>query len=444
MTTLQSQADNLPAFKVFEPPAFKLQPRNAFTPRKHELDGPSLAFIVKNTFVEVQQENNFDASDDESSTCQSSLRRRRGSSLWRSASEPRAPHKESPKMVPSSVLLSDSRKNPTGNCCLQISGYWTSHLNNQPQVCAAPLQQGQINEAVCDVGDPGANQSMSWVYQSPKPTDDAFPNNDANTLADATQAAMLVGFNAGLMAAMSTTQVVQDPVLRSSSQHRPIFGHESVGHVANHHHGGRESATQNLPHRGQPAQRLDVRPGNLQWHSLQSKLQEANFQEYHSSNDSDVSTAVSNSPSSLHEVRISSPSPPRAVCHLIWCDQRAFKEVSGLWKELLESATQLQVKAHKTAEKCIRLLRRKLNSQVRPQCVFLVSWANAPTLLPFLTESRRIIAKVILLCDTDMCRGRGREAAESMASSYPIVVNLAACWADAVVVATHLVGGFDV
>jgi len=157
---------------------------------------------------------------------------------------------------------------------------------------------------------------------------------------------------------------------------------------------------------------------------------------------SDASTTVSRGASSLHELRTPSPSPEpsRSTCHLIWCDQRAFKEVSDSWKKQLEAATGIQVKTHKTSEKCIRLLRKKQHSQARPPCVFLVSWANAPTLLPFLGDSPNIIAKVILLCDTDMCRGRNRDAVERLASGYPFVAHLAASWADAVEAASILVG----
>merc|ERR1712232_397411 len=75
-------------------------------------------------------------------------------------------------------------------------------------------------------------------------------------------------------------------------------------------------------------------------------------------------------------------------CHVIWVDPRAFKDDSEkLRLELQASANGVAVKAHKTAEKCMRLLRKKRASrersqQVRPVAIYLVSWANAPTLVP--------------------------------------------------------------
>merc|ERR1719188_2018239 len=76
---------------------------------------------------------------------------------------------------------------------------------------------------------------------------------------------------------------------------------------------------------------------------------------------------------------------PRAPCQVIWCDQRAFKSDSNSLRAELDGATQVQAKAHKTAEKCIRLLQKKRRArekveargQARPLSVFLVSWANA-------------------------------------------------------------------
>lgn len=179
------------------------------------------------------------------------------------------------------------------------------------------------------------------------------------------------------------------------------------------------------------------RPVDASLAHLESKIKKMAASERQGSIASDISTAVSSRSASRQEVRTPSPEVlPRAPCHLIWCDQRAFKESSMSWKAQLEARAQLPVKAHKTAEKCIRLLRKKQHSQVRPPCVFLVSWANAPTLLPYINESPHVVAKAILLCDTDMCRGRGRDAAEKLASVYPFVSSLAASWSDAVEAAT--------
>merc|ERR1719240_688338 len=46
-------------------------------------------------------------------------------------------------------------------------------------------------------------------------------------------------------------------------------------------------------------------------------------------------------------------------CQVVWCDQRAFKEFFTEFKSQLAEAAQMPVKAHKTAEKCMRLLQKK-------------------------------------------------------------------------------------
>ncbi|CAK0791995.1 unnamed protein product, partial [Prorocentrum cordatum] len=106
--------------------------------------------------------------------------------------------------------------------------------------------------------------------------------------------------------------------------------------------------------------------------------------------------------------------PRSAFCQVIWCDQRAFKSDSNSLRAELDGATQLQAKAHKTAEKCIRLLQKKRRArektEARPLSVFLVSWANAPELVDYLAAAPHVAAKVVVLCDT--CGARAREAAE--------------------------------
>lgn len=127
----------------------------------------------------------------------------------------------------------------------------------------------------------------------------------------------------------------------------------------------------------------------------------------------------------------------RAHCQVIWCDQRAFKEDSVALRSQLEAATHMPAKAHKTAEKCIRLLQKKRRSrekvQARPLSVFLISWANAPMLVQYLAEASHIVSKVVVLCD--MCGNRVRDAAERWAVQYPLVEKVAATWQEAVVAA---------
>jgi len=70
----------------------------------------------------------------------------------------------------------------------------------------------------------------------------------------------------------------------------------------------------------------------------------------------------------------------------------------------LDSATGLPTKVHKTAEKCMRLLRKKRNAKARPLSVFLVSFANAPPLVRYLSTADHVDAKVVVLCDSARCR----------------------------------------
>jgi hypothetical protein len=117
---------------------------------------------------------------------------------------------------------------------------------------------------------------------------------------------------------------------------------------------------------------------------------------------------------------------------IFWCDQRAFKETSAAWKEQLESETQMSVKTYRTAEMCIRLLRKKRHWQTKSvaRC-FLVSWANAQSLVPFLSEQPpSLAAKVVILCDT--CGNRGFNKADNWKRQYPLVECVATTWPQAV------------
>jgi hypothetical protein len=141
------------------------------------------------------------------------------------------------------------------------------------------------------------------------------------------------------------------------------------------------------------------------------------------------SSGVSDASTSISLPSVGLPSPSKVPCHLIWCDNRAFKEAAAPQREELENETGSSVKAHKSAENCIRLLRKKQNAQGRPPVVILVSWANAGALLPFLNECTNINAKVVVLCES---ASRKKDGLDSLASRYPFVEKVVFQWADAV------------
>jgi hypothetical protein len=434
----------------------------------------------------------------------SPFKRRRGSSFYRSASEPRLPQRIDASILeaeaklashPTDVEALDEGRGLMPNADFQSWSLQSALVDDEllevasetpgQQSCfgstanaydaarhgACMQQQYYHNNQLASAFGPvhqiaGAPQSensaVGWsTYADPHSSWPCHPSQMADTFAasdtSAVAAAMYAGFNAGLMAALYANQPAASSNVRLAKKASPQIQarHDSIRNCDDRkpvHYMGRDRSR----HQGGTATIGDGKHNHSQGQQFNgllalsqlpyrdSKLHAAT-RESLSSGVSDASTAVSHGALSLHELRTPSPSPEpiRAMCHLIWCDQRAFKEVSDSWKKQLEVATGIQVKTHKTSEKCIRLLRKKQHSQARPPCVFLVSWANAPTLLPFLGESPNITAKVILLCDTDMCRGRNRDAAEKLASGYPFVVHLAASWADAVGIASSLVGEFQ-
>jgi len=123
--------------------------------------------------------------------------------------------------------------------------------------------------------------------------------------------------------------------------------------------------------------------------------------------------------------------------HLIWCDHRAFKETSSTLKDQLEHAAGVTVKTHKTAENCIRLFRKKQRAQGRPPCVILVSWANAASLLQYLSEAKHVAAKVVVLCDARSCRKT--ESVDQLSADFPFIEKIATTWEAAVEAASHAV-----
>lgn len=231
-------------------------------------------------------------------------------------------------------------------------------------------------------------------------------------------AAMHAGFNAGIMAAMS---------FKSADQ--------QAYHPAH-------NMSQTQPIRNAPV------PSRSQLNATQLGMLGATpsrpVQKGASSGASDTSTTVSGSASHL-EPRASSPgaaAPQTAACHVVWCDHRAFKETSAGLKAQLEAEVQLPVKAHKSAENVIRLLRKKQRAQGRPPCVFIVSWANAGALLPFLNEFQQVSAKVVVLCDAR--GGRRQDGSEEMFNQYAFVENVASNWTEAVHAAGKAVAEFQV
>lgn len=467
-TLLQSRGDSTSsAFCVFGPPGLKSPSQNPARLKSAERES---AFIVKNTFLEVPEEDHEDFSEEDASLSPFLLRRRRGSSFYRSASEPRLPLRIEDTTLQAAANLASHSHNVEAHDVKQPSRETTANVYDTETHCAYSQEQCHVNSQLGSefgsvrqvVGMPQtANPAAGWCVD-PHTSWVCHPPQMAGTLAandtGAMTAAVYAGFHAGVMAALCANQIMPKAVescdatsVRKSSPQIQKYHHDMARSGAGCQNTSRDQCLNGF---GTVTVR-DSEQNHLQSQQFNGLLafpQSPHFdrkfgrtvRESISSCVSDASTTISIGASSLQDLRTSSSSPePRAPCHLIWCDQRAFKEVSDSWKKQLEVATGIQVKTHKTSEKCIRLLRKKQHSQARPPCVFLVSWANAPTLLPFIEESHNITAKVILLCDTDMCRGRNRDAAERLASGYPFVVHLAACWADAVVTASRLVGEFQ-
>lgn len=136
------------------------------------------------------------------------------------------------------------------------------------------------------------------------------------------------------------------------------------------------------------------------------------------------------------------PSTENRHCQLIWCDQRAFKELpeTASLKLTLEARTGLTLRSHKTAEMCIRLLQKKQQWRERrpqPLRVFLVSWPNAPVLVPYLNQCFGSCSKVVVVCDS--CRSKALESARSWARQFPIITQVAASWEEAIDAASDAV-----
>jgi len=335
-------------------------------------------YVVRNTFIEVQDHDEEFEIDEELS--KSPFQRRRGSSFWRCASEPPIapqPSREENKTV-------------------------SQHASDANLWLSAPITP-RTTQVVND-GPPGSFRTVA----------------EESALA----VAMHAGFNAGIMAAMSLKT-------SESQTYHPAHG-----------------ATDTLPARNAPT---PSRGGQLNAAQLSMLLGGSPLrptQKTISSGASDSSTTVGTtvgSATSHLEPRASSPgaaAPQPAACHVVWCDHRAFKDTSTGLKSQLEAEVQLPVKAHKSAENVIRLLRKKQRAQGRPPCVFVVSWANAGALLPFLNEFQHVSAKVVVLCDSR--GGRRQDGSDDMFKQYPFVEKVAGSWNEAVHAAGKAVAEFQV
>lgn len=353
---------------------------------------PVASYSVRNTFIEVH--NQGDAVEEDLS--QPLFRRRRGSSFWRCSSEPlHAPRVEQKQ----TIELDD-----------------TIHEENcEGGLCDHSLKSRRDSSDIAYLTT-SANWKSSQDATARKlpqmpPGSFKIPTNDSS---NALAAAMQAGFSAGLMAAMSLSgpNSGSAPVPVSRGTHLAPHSGLSTRSVQIH-----EAADQTRKPRGRQ----------------EAKLRATTPPGQYSSNVSEASTTIGSAASRTAP----SPVPPMSSnlpCHLIWCDNRAFKETSGIQRQQLEHETNLPVKAHKSAENCIRLLRKKQNAQGRPPCVILVSWTNAGALLPYLNEATHVSVKVVVLRDSQ--KSRTQDTVEQLMLKYPCVERVVSSWPDAV----HAVG----
>lgn len=349
-----------------------LSPATRSSPGSRTRSPRTTSYIVRNTFIEVQDHDEEFEIEEEMS--RSTFERRKGSSFWRSASEP-----------------PNAPRTPREN--REVFDVVKEAVEAEVAYVPAPVPPPVVtHDFLC--GPPGSFRTAE----------------EESALA----AAMHVGFNAGVMAAMS---------MKSADQHLlPAHG-----------------VAQTSPSLAAPAPSRGRQQLNAVQLGMLGATPSRPVQKGVSSSASDTSTTVgSNSPA---EPRASSPSQA-AACHVVWCDHRAFKETSSGLKTQLEAEVQLPVKAHKSAENVIRLLRKKQRAQGRPPCVFVVSWANAGALLPFLNEFQQVSAKVVVLCDAR--GGRRQDGSEELFNQYSFVEKVASNWTEAVHAAGKAVAEFQV
>lgn len=325
-------------------------------------------YVVRNTFVELVDDC---AEPHLEEVSVPHCRRRRGSSYFRCSSEP---------------LAAGGR----------LSGGRTSACQDKP-VLDGSSTDDEGSDGGCSTPELSPASSRT---SSPSPGSHSPVYANMSRVPEPEQAAVaaMQGFNAGLWAAMAMNEQTQQmPVQNVTYQPRRV----RMGQVPFFE--ARKPPFAFPTQFAQPrAVMRDLSPdGNM------------------SSNSSDAGIVVTKS-----------VDESKQPCHVIWCDHRAFKETSGALKEQLESGCRSTVKTHKTAENCIRLFRKKQRAQGRPPCVLLVSWANAPALLSYLTEAQHVSAKVVVLCDARSCRKN--ESADQLMSQFPFIEKIATTWEEAV------------
>jgi len=366
---------------------------------------PVAAYVVRNTFIEVH-DHHEESGEEELN--QPLFRRRRGSSFFRCASEPlRIPREvgggaNGVDGGPCSVQEGDNASNP--EMCNIFESQDRQLKLRRDSVDIAYLTTG------ADWNSSGSALQLPAFSQSPQMPPGSFKpvrREDNSALA----AAMQAGFSAGVLAAMSLTGPTSAPAQRNTVP-QPSRAYLSRTDQHDEFAGWSRGRQSNL---GDGKGRSTTPPGRC------------------SSNTSEASTTIGSATSQGAPSPV--PKPSSSVpCHLIWCDTRAFKEASAAQRSQLEAETHLPVKAHKSAENCIRLLRKKQNAQGRPPCVILVSSTNSVALLPFLNAASHLIPKVVVLQDSN--GNRKYDGADQILTKYPFVERVASSWSEAV----HAIG----
>jgi len=357
-------------------------------------------YVVRNTFIEVHDSNEESG---EQELNQPLFRRRRGSSFFRCSSE----HLRVPREVGRDDNCVDGS---------QCSAQESDNASN-PEMCDVLESQNRQLKSRRDSKDiaylttgidwksSGFASQLPASSQSPQMPPGSFKplqREDNSALA----AAMQAGFSAGVLAAMSLTGPAVPAPVRAGQRKtvaQPSRVYLSRSDQNDEFVGGRQSDFVDVKGRS------TTPPGRF------------------SSNTSEASTTIGSATSPL-------PKPSSVPCHLIWCDTRAFKDASAAQRSQLEAETHLPVKTHKSAENCIRLLRKKQNAQGRPPCVILVSSTNAAALLPFLNEASHLSTKVVVLQDSN--GNRKNDGEDQILTKYPFVERVVSSWSEAV----HAIG----
>jgi len=338
-------------------------------------------YVVRNTFVEMVDEDNGEPAVEEATV--PPFRRRRGSSFFRSSSEP----------------LTAGGRSGRGGCKKDVQGEATSTEDEGSEGISTPEMSPTSSRAASPA--PGSHSPMYAGLPH-------FPVHAGQTVFTA---AMHAGFNAGLSTAMAMKDQQQP------QQHMPLGPAPFCSQGA---HMGQMPFFFEACNPPFAFVRQAEQPGPA---ALVRELSPAG---QYSSNSSDAGTMASGA---------------KQPCHLIWCDHRAFKDSSGTLKAQLETGSGTIVKTHKTAKNCIRLFRKKQWAQGRPPCVILVSWANAPALLSYLADADHVAAKVVVLCDARSCRKN--ESADQLVAQFPFIEKIVTTWDEAVESACNTVAAFN-